>query len=95
LNKREIKDKAPSIYLKKFQNNMGLKKTLLSHLIDIDKSGALKDDFKEFLTHRAKLVSSELLKRIVLTENEKKVEVTLEYDQSDDGDLEGVVDEIV
>ena len=67
LNKREIKDKAPSVYMKKFrQQNKGLAKAMSTHLIkDLNGFGVWKDDYKQFIENRGNLIFSELQKLIV------------------------------
>lgn len=69
LNKREIRDKAPSTYMAKFQKkNPDLVKTMKTHLIKLDKSGIWEDDYDRFLDMRCKLISDELKKRIIVRE---------------------------
>lgn len=66
LNKRKIKTKAPSIYMTEFKNqNKELKKTMKTHLIDIDTFGVFDDDYELFFKKRAKAISQELEKRII------------------------------
>lgn len=66
LNKRVIGDKAPSVYLKRFAEiNANLRDTLATHLIDLDSSGALSDDYERFLNSRCEAFSNELQKRII------------------------------
>ena len=65
LNKREIKDKDPSKYIKEFANeNPHLKEDLKTHLIDLDSFGIWDDDYDTFLQKRAEKIASEILKRI-------------------------------
>jgi len=76
LNKRRIKAKAPSVYMKVFEaKNPELEDTMKSHLInDLEKFGIWDDDYDTFITERAKLVSRELENRIIKQEDfdEKK-----------------------
>jgi hypothetical protein len=74
LNKREIKANAPSKYMTKFQvENPDLDATMKTHLInDLDGFGIWNDDYDNFLEERAKVVSSELSKRIIKQEIDKK-----------------------
>jgi hypothetical protein len=69
LNKKKIKAKAPSIYVKEFSDeNEELPNTLKSHLIDID-SGISSDDYNVFLEKRAQKIYTELKNRIELKNN--------------------------
>ncbi|MBW4426557.1 MAG: DUF262 domain-containing protein [Nostoc desertorum CM1-VF14] len=74
LNKREIKAQAPSKYMAKFQAiNHDLETTMKTHLIeDLDTFGIWNDDYDEFLSERAKVVSREISKRIIKQEIDKK-----------------------
>jgi hypothetical protein len=67
LNKRKIKARAPSDYMKEFKaENEELNDTMKSHLIkDLDSFGVWKDDYDAFIHHRADVVSAELKKRII------------------------------
>jgi len=69
LNKRKIRDRAPSKYIKEFQKqNPELGEALQSHLIgDIDAFGISNDDYDTFFNMRVKWFSRELKKRIILT----------------------------
>ena len=68
LNKRTIRAKAPSIYIKDLiEENESLPKSLESHLIsNIDSFWITSDDYDIFLEQRAKAMLSELNKRINL-----------------------------
>lgn len=74
LNKREIKAQAPSKYMAKFQAiNHDLETTMKTHLIeDLDTFGIWNDDYEQFLSERAKVVSREISKRIIKQEIDKK-----------------------
>ena len=67
LNKREIRAKPPSNYMKKFRKeNKNIIETMGSHLIgDLEAFGVWGDDYNVFLTQRALLVSAELAKRTI------------------------------
>ncbi len=67
LNKREIKDKAPSIYMQKYINaNQDIKETMETHLIkDFDEFGITKDDYEKFFDSRIELFRNELKQRII------------------------------
>ncbi len=66
LNKRTIKARAPSDYVRQFeQDNPHLREALKSHLIlDPVAFGIWDDDFVKFLEERAKVVEEELHKRL-------------------------------
>ncbi len=66
LNKRMIRDKAPSKYMTQFaRHNKDLAETMQSHLIDLDKFGVWDDDYERFIISRCKRFSRELRKRII------------------------------
>lgn len=62
LNKNEIRAKAPSIYVKKFNDeNEDLRSTLATHFIgDPDKWGIYDDQYEVFVEKRAKLIAKAL-----------------------------------
>jgi len=66
LNKREIRAKAPSEYLKKFkETNKKLDSTMETHLIDnLGEYGVWEDNYDKFLDKRTERVTEELRKRI-------------------------------
>ncbi len=66
INLKDIKDNAPSKYMKEFyKTNPKFKKTLNSHLIDDPSAfGIWNDDYNEFLEKRAIKIVYELNKRI-------------------------------
>jgi len=66
LNKRLIRDKSPKVYMKTFlKENPQLKKTMKTHLVDLDTSGVWNNDFDRFFVKRAKAVSRHLEKRLI------------------------------
>jgi hypothetical protein len=67
LNKRKIRARAPSDYMKEFQAaNRTLPSTMKTHLInDIEDFGIWNDDYDIFLRKRADAVSTELKKRLI------------------------------
>ncbi len=66
LNKRTIKEKSPGKYIKQFsRHNDELKKTMKSHLIDIDKDGVWEDDYEKFYHSRLKRISKALNKLMI------------------------------
>ncbi|MEK6692467.1 MAG: DUF262 domain-containing protein [Nitrospirota bacterium] len=70
LNKRKIRDNAPSKYMAKFaKDNPHLAETMKTHLIDdFDKFGIWADDYDRFIDNRALKVSEEIKKRIIVQE---------------------------
>ena len=88
LNKRKIKAKSPSIYMKEFdeQNSDNLTETMKTHLImDLNRFGIWTDDYEVFLNERAKTVSEELQKRIIPQDIDKKLSSGLlnDYEQTE------------
>jgi hypothetical protein len=73
LNKRKIRDRSPSNYIKEFaKQNTDLEEALKSHLIgDADSFGISENDYDKFFDMRVKRFSRELRKRIILTDNDK------------------------
>ncbi len=68
INKWEIRDKAPSKYMSKYiQENSNINETMKSHLIDIEKSNLLNDDYDAFFNNRISNIANALKKRIMLT----------------------------
>ena len=66
LNKKLIGSKSPAVYMKKFvKQNDNIKRTMRSHLINIDNFGIWKNDYDKFFISRARAVSRELKKRIL------------------------------
>ncbi len=65
LNKRVIKDKAPSKYISEFaKQNKNIGNTLKTHFINMNNFGIFTDDYCKFLHRRASLIANEILKRI-------------------------------
>jgi hypothetical protein len=66
LNKREIRDKAPSSYMERFKKkNPKLTSTMRTHLIELEGYGIWDDDYDLFRKKRARAISSELASRII------------------------------
>lgn len=66
LNKREISDKAPATYMKKFdKQNSTLMKTMRTHLIRLNSFGIWENDYELFFKKRCEWISKELQKRII------------------------------
>ena len=78
LNKREIRAKAPLVYMKGFsEKNPSLLETLNSHLIgDLDEFGVWSDNYELFLNKRASVISQELQKRLVKREIDKRGQIS-------------------
>lgn len=70
LNKREIRDMAPSKYMKKFIGcNTNIKSSMESHLImDLEEYGIFNDDYDTFFEMRCSKIAEELNKRIIYQE---------------------------
>lgn len=68
LNKRQIRDKAPSNYMKQFKKlNKNLVNDMKSHLInDLDEFGIWDDDYDVFFKKRLEAYNIELKKRLVI-----------------------------
>ena len=66
LNKREIKAKSPSVYMRRFKKtNTDLDITMKTHLIDnLEEFGIWRDEYTKFLEKRANRTINELRKRI-------------------------------
>jgi hypothetical protein len=66
LNKRKIRDKAPSVYMAEFsKQNDEIQATMRTHLINLDKDGVSEDDYRKFFEHRCEAMSKELRRRII------------------------------
>lgn len=72
INKQEIRDKAPSVYMGKYINeNKNLTETMNTHLIDLDSFGIKDNNFDLFFEKRIEKIIEELKKRIILTDIDK------------------------
>lgn len=69
LNKKDIRAKAPSVYMKTFaRRNDEIESTMKTHLIgDFDVFGITKDDYEQFLTKRGSWFLREIKKRVPQT----------------------------
>jgi hypothetical protein len=67
LNKRKIRARPPSDYMREFaDSNKKLPETMESHLIvDVARFGVWSDDYEAFLRERAEAVSAELKERVI------------------------------
>ena len=74
LNKRDIGAKSPSKYMKSFaKENDEIEETMKTHLIEnLENFGIWSDDYESFLTMRAKAISRELKKRIIVRDIDKQ-----------------------
>lgn len=71
LNKRKIGAKAPSQYIRDFQDeNSQINKALRTHFIDLEGFGIESNDYDTFLQARARLIYTELKSRIDLSHKE-------------------------
>jgi hypothetical protein len=67
LNKREIRAKPPSTYMKQFAlHNPDLAACMRTHLIRLDDFGVFDNDYDRFLSERCRMFSRELKKRIIV-----------------------------
>lgn len=72
INKQEIRDKAPSLYMSKYINeNKYLSETMKTHLIDLDNFGIKDNNYELFFEKRIEKITEELKKRIILTDIDK------------------------
>ena len=66
LNKREIRSKRPSVYIKEFRKkNANIQKALRTHLISMDQAGVLDDDYDKFFNYRCRAIARELAKKLI------------------------------
>jgi hypothetical protein len=67
LNKKKIKAKAPSQYMKEFKKvNSSIEETMKTHLInDLNEFGVWEDNYDSFFEKRAEVISQEIVKRII------------------------------
>jgi len=90
LNKKKIKDKAPSKYMKEFKKqNKNMDETMKSHLIsDLEKFGIWDDNYDKFFDDRAKLIVREIKKRIIEQDidKEKMIIIHEEFEEEDFSD---------
>lgn len=83
LNKRKIRAKAPSVYMKEFDEvNNNLEDTLKTHLINnLNEFGVWNDDYQTFIKKRAEVFSEELKQRIIPQEIDIITENDIEEDK--------------
>ncbi|CAN5341847.1 DUF262 domain-containing protein [soil metagenome] len=89
LNKREIRAKPPSQYMKSFsRKNRELPETMKSHLINnLEKFGVWDNDYEKFLKERAKAISRELKKRIIEQDMDKMMSAELEEEYTEENEI--------
>ncbi len=89
LNKRKIKDKAPSKYMLDFKSkNPNLNECMKTHLINLDEFGIWNDNYNLFFEKRVELISREIEKRVIKQEIDSKPQANLEYDVSEEIEIE-------
>lgn len=88
LNKREIAAKAPSSYMKRFsKQNPELDLTMKTHLINnLEAFGIWDDNYEAFINNRAKALSKEIKKRIIVQEIDRTMEAEIE-DEDETGEI--------
>jgi hypothetical protein len=68
LNKKVIRDKAPSDYMESFKiTNSKLEETMKSHLIDINDDEIFTNNYNVFLNNRIKRIIEKLKEKIIVT----------------------------
>ena len=86
LNKREIRNRRPSVYIGEFgKNNPNIKKSLRTHLISMSRAGVLVDDYDKFFNYRCEAIARELTKNLIPQEIDRQGQV---LNQDDFEDLE-------
>ena len=75
LNKRSIRDRAPSKYISEFiTENPNIEKALNSHMISATSGwGVLEDDYQTFFNNRLDWFSKELKNRVIATQADRTV----------------------
>ena len=88
LNKKKIRDKAPSLYMKEFEDvNIDLPETMKTHLItNLEEFGVWSDDYQLFINKRATAISEELRKRLINRAVDKKQQQDLVDDMNEDSE---------
>lgn len=86
LNKRKIKAKAPSVYMREFIDvNPIISETMATHLIgNFNTFGIHEDNYEAFFEERAKLISQEIEKRIIKQDNDEEIQADLLDDYEED-----------
>jgi len=70
-NKNEIKDKAPSVYMKDYAQNPNIKEIMKTHLIDdLDEYEIWENNYNKFFENRIKKFCEILKTKLILTSND-------------------------
>jgi hypothetical protein len=89
LNKRKIGAQAPSEYMKTFaEQNPDLEIHMNTHLIELQEWGIWEDDYDTFLTKRCEKLSEEINKRLILREQDKNAQQSVNTEDLDELALE-------
>lgn len=89
LNKREIKAKAPSVYMQRFkEKNPNLKADMQTHLIELEGWGIWEDDYELFLQKRCEKLAEEIKKRLILRDKDLDTHQAVNLDDVDELALE-------
>lgn len=89
LDKRKIRDKAPSIYMSEFKKqNLNINDTMKTHLINLDDFGIWDDNYELFFYKRAEIISKEIEERIIKRAIDDMPQPNLERDYSDELEIE-------
>jgi hypothetical protein len=76
LNKREIRDRKPSEYMRKFKRaNPDIVGTMRTHLIDLDKFGVWENEYDRFLDRRCAAIAKELSSRVTRRDVDERGQV--------------------
>ena len=76
LTNDKINNKNPSQYIPEFKNKIeDFDKILKSHFISLEGFGLEEDDFEVFLESRSKAMYKEVIKKLILTKNDKIEEI--------------------
>jgi len=85
LNKRKIGAQAPSAYMSKFaEQNPELDVHMDTHLIELQGWGIWEDYYNVFLAHRCEKLSKEIKKRLVLREQDKNAQQSVNTEDLDE-----------
>ena len=89
LNKRKIRDKAPSVYMSGFkEQNPNISGTMKTHLINLGDFGIWDDNYDLFFNKRAEFISKGIEERIIKHKIDNKPQPNLEHDYSDEIEIE-------
>ena len=90
LNKKKMRDRPPSEYMKEFESsNRQLSRTMETHLIgDLGKFGVWSNDYQKFLDERADALSKAIRGRIIAQRGDGQPQPNLENDYSEEPEIE-------